>query len=95
MNPNPNQLPPGTKVRVTQQVQHKRWTQTVEGEVVAFGQQKSGSWYAHGKDDKLWLDRLELRKADGELVVINLDRYSRIERLDPAAGSAAARPAAS
>ncbi|MBX3315584.1 MAG: hypothetical protein KF902_01830 [Phycisphaeraceae bacterium] len=44
-----------------------------------FGQATTGSWFAHSKDKKLWLDRLELKKDDGEIVVVNLDRYSRVE----------------
>lgn len=78
---------PGQRVRVTQQVprQSGPMTTTVEGTVLRFGQQKTGSWFAHSKDDKLWLDRLELQKDDGELVVVNLDRYSRVEVIAPAA----------
>jgi len=52
---------------------------TVEGTVVAVGQGKTGSWFAHGKDNKVWLDRGELRKDDGERVVMNLDRFSRVD----------------
>lgn len=72
---------PGMRVKVTQQVPHRdeAWTSTVEGEVVSYQQAKTGSWYAHSKDDKLWLERLELRKDDGEIVILNLDQYSRIE----------------
>jgi len=71
----------GSRVRVTQQIPFGRATSTttVEGRIVRFGQQKTGSWYAHSKDDRLWLDRLELRKDDGELVVCNLDEFSRVE----------------
>lgn len=78
---------PGQRVRVTQQVPRQTGaiTTTVEGTVLAFGQAKTGSWFAHSKDKKLWLDRLELRRDDGELVVINLDQYSRVEVL-PSAG---------
>lgn len=74
---------PGSRVRVTQQVPRLTGTLTTrtEGTIVRFGQQKTGSWYAHSQDDKLWLDRLELRKDDGELVVLNLDQYSRVEVL--------------
>lgn len=74
---------PGQRVRVTQQVPRQRGVMTtqVEGTIVRFGQQKTGSWFAHSKDHKLWLDRLELRKADGELVALNLDQYSRVEPL--------------
>lgn len=79
-------LSPGTRVRVTQQVPQVAgvWTTTVEGSVVRFRQSKTGSWFAHGANDKLWLDRLEVRLDDGELVTLNLDRYSVIEPL-PAA----------
>ncbi len=76
-------LSPGTRVRVTQQVPQVAdvWTTTVEGSVVRFRQAKTGSWFAHGANDKLWLDRLEVRLDDGELVTLNLDRYSVIEPL--------------
>ena len=55
---------PGQRVRVTQQVPRLErdgggpMVSTVEGTVVAFGQQKTGSWYAHSRDHKLWMDRL-------------------------------------
>jgi hypothetical protein len=72
---------PGTRVRVTQQIPAVRRTAstTVEGTVVRYRQSKTGSWFAHGLHDKLWLDRLELRKDDGEVVVLNLDQYSVVE----------------
>lgn len=74
---------PGTRVRVTQQVPQVEtvWTTTVEGEVVRFRQAQTGSWFAHAHGDRLWLDRLELKKDDGELVTLNLDHYSVIEPL--------------
>lgn len=77
---------PGQRVRVTQQVPRLSGSlvSTVEGTLIRSGQQKTGSWFAHSKGDKLWLDRLELRKDDGELVTLNLDQYSRVEVLaDP------------
>ena len=72
---------PGQRVRVTQTIprQSGPLRSTVEGTVVRFGQQKTGSWFAHSKDHKLWLDRLELKKDDGEIVVVNLDQYSLVE----------------
>ena len=75
---------PGTRVRVTQQIPMgvRAESTTVEGAVVRFSQEKTGSWFAHSKDDKLWLDRLELVRDDGEHVVCNLDQYSRVEVLD-------------
>lgn len=76
-------LIPGTKVRITQQIaaRHYAWPTVVEGVVVSFKQKPTGSWYAHSRDDKLWLDRVELRKTDGELSILNLDDYSNIEIL--------------
>jgi hypothetical protein len=73
---------PGTRVRVTQQIPAVRRTAstTVEGTVVRYRQSKTGSWFAHGLHDKLWLDRLEVRKDDGEVVVLNLDQYSVVEQ---------------
>ena len=82
-----DQFQPGQRVRVIQQVQHKKWTAAVEGVVERYEQSKTGSWYAHSKDDKLWLDRLVIRKADGEVVECNLDQYTRIEALDESAPS--------
>lgn len=73
----------GDRVRVTQQVPRLSGTMvsSVEGVVVRAEQQKTGSWFAHSEDKKLWVDRLELRKDDGEIVHCNLDRYSRVEVL--------------
>lgn len=78
---------PGQRVRVTQQVPHlgngdpTLTTRPIEGQIVAYKQAKTGSWFAHSKDHKLWLDRLEIRKPDGELVVVNLDQYTSVEFL--------------
>ncbi|HEX8324192.1 MAG TPA: hypothetical protein VF595_09790 [Tepidisphaeraceae bacterium] len=79
------QLLPGTRVRITQQIAARNYSMasTIEGIVVAYGQETTGSWYAHSRDDKLWLDRVELRKADGELTMLNLDDYSVVEILSP------------
>ena len=71
----------GSRVRITQQIPFgvKPLQTTIEGVIVRAGQQKTGSWYAHALDNKVWLDRLEIRKDDGERVVVNLDQYSRVE----------------
>ena len=71
------------RVKVTQQIaaRHYALTSEVRGTVVEYQQKRTGSWYAHSKDDKLWLDRLALRKDDGELTTLNLDSSSRIETL--------------
>jgi hypothetical protein len=75
------QLQPGAQVAVTQQIamRDRTWTNTVRGTVVSYQQRMTGSWFAHAKDDKLWLDRLTLRKEDGELITLNLDEFSRVE----------------
>ncbi len=77
----PAPLRAGTRVRITQQVPRRQGhlKTTIEGSVVRYEQSKTGSWYAHGKDDKLWLDRLVLRRDDGEIVYLNLDQYSLVE----------------
>lgn len=86
MNYAMNHYEVGQRVRVTQSIPfgQRTETSTVEGEILRFGQQKTGSWFAHAKDDKLWLDRIELKKDDGERIFINLDQYSRVEPLTPA-----------
>ena len=80
------QLLPGTRVRITQQIAARNYSlaSVIEGTVVSYGQRTTGSWYAHSRDDKLWLDRVELRKIDGEVSVLNLDDYSQVEILGPA-----------
>lgn len=74
----------GTRVRITQQtpLRDTTWVQPVEGEVVRCRQATTGSWFAHARDDRLWLDRIELRLDDGELAVLNLDQYSVVEVID-------------
>ncbi len=75
------ELTPDMQVKVTQiiSLRDRQWTIEVAGSVVEYAQKPTGSWFAHSKADKLWLDRLTLRKPDGELVVLNLDGFSRVE----------------
>ena len=74
-------LIPGAKVKVIQQIAARdyTWTTEIAGTVMSFDQQTTGSWYAHSKDDKLWLDRLTLKKADGEIITLNLGDYSVVQ----------------
>ena len=76
-------LAPGTRVRVTQQIaqRDRTWSNAVEGVITRYQQAKTGSWFAHAKDAQLWLDRLELRRDDGELVILNLDQFTAIETI--------------
>jgi hypothetical protein len=88
-------LRPGVRVKVTQQIAARHYTLTSEvaGTVVDYEQKQTGSWYAHSKNDKLWLDRLLVRKADGELTTLNLDEFSHVEILpdEPAAATGPAK----
>ena len=79
------QLRPGAMVKVTQQIAARDYSMIsdVVGTVMSFEQKQTGSWYAHSKNDKLWLDRLLLKKEDGELMTLNLDDYSHVQVLTP------------
>jgi hypothetical protein len=86
------QLVPGAKVRVVQQIAARNysWSSETAGTIVEFQQKQTGSWYAHSKDDKLWLDRLTLKMPDGELTTLNLDEFS-VVKLDSGRGPEAAK----
>ena len=88
------QLAPGAKVKVTQQIAARDYTLTTvtTGTIVSYLQKTTGSWFAHSKNDKLWLDRLKIRKIDGEIITLNLDEYSLVE-VEPAAPAVAEPPA--
>jgi hypothetical protein len=75
------QLVPGAQVKVTQQIAARdyTWTQEIRGTIESFAHKQTGSWFAHSKNDKLWLDRLVLKKVDGEITTLNLDDYTHIE----------------
>lgn len=60
------------------------WKTEVEGTILAVEPQATGSWYAHGKNDKYWLLRLQLQKDDGELTRVLLDHNTTITVLDDA-----------
>ncbi len=80
-----DQFQPGQRITVVQQIPQRQrvWTNRTEGTVERYEQKKTGSWFAHSKDDRLWLDRLVIKKDDGEIVVFNLDRFTRIETPKP------------
>ncbi len=79
-----NQLKAGMLVEITQQIAkaQETWTTKVKGTVIKVEQEKTGSWYAHSKDDKLWLDRLTLRLDDGEITELILDGNTHVEIID-------------
>ena len=76
-------LPAGKKIRVSQMIvgRNQRWITRAEGEVVSCEAEPTGSWYAHGKNDRLWLVRVRLRKADGEVTALVLDHNTQVEVL--------------
>ena len=76
-----SRLRPGSRVKVTQQIAARdyAWISEVIGTVVSYEQKQTGSWFAHSRGDKLWLDRLTLKKPDGELTTLILDEFSNIE----------------
>ena len=76
-----HQLVPGVKVKVIQQIAARdySWSSEVSGTIVEFEQKETGSWFAHSKNDKLWLDRLTLVKPDGEITTLNLDEFSDVK----------------
>ena len=79
----PPQVQVNDRVEVTQIVERREgdWQTTVCGTVVMLEEQPTGAWFAGGADGKLWLGRLELRKEDGELTTLILDRGTRIKIL--------------
>ncbi len=75
---------PGQRILLCQQIPisvNKVWEHRITGEVVETKQSKTGAWFAHAKDKKLWLDRIVIRQDNGELSECILDQYSHIEIL--------------
>ena len=85
---------PGSVVRITQQIPRRTdtVTTTVTGTVVRQERQPSGSWFARNKDNKVWLDRLVIRKEDGEITILNLDEYTVVEVIQGPAGVSGESP---
>ncbi len=73
-------LQPGTRVQVVQTIQRRdgQWDTQVEGVVVRHEDRPTGSWFAHAYKGKLWLNRLTIRKDDGEQVALCLDEHSKV-----------------
>lgn len=79
-----NLFPPGTLVQVRQITERRVEPLVAEtrGVVEAWQKQPTGSWYAHSKNNKLWLSRLWLRKVDGELTALVLDDTTQVTRVE-------------
>jgi len=73
-------LAPGDRVRILQRIRRRdgEWTAAVTGVVEQVLDAPTGSWYAHGKNDKYWLRRVRLRKDNGEVSVVALDGDSEV-----------------
>ncbi len=79
----PDEIKIGQRIRVRQEIARREgaWETVVEGEVLSIQPEKTGSWYAHSKDDQFWLLRIRLRKPDGEITTLNVDQYTNVEAL--------------
>ena len=79
-------FPRGSSVSVRQVIAHRSAPVEVEvtGLVEAWERLPTGSWHAHGKNDRLWLTRIRLRKDNGEVTTIVSDRCTRLEVLGDA-----------
>jgi len=74
----------GQRILLIQQIPvsvNRVWIHRIIGKVVEAKQSKTGAWFAHSKDHRLWLDRIVIRMDNGELSECILDQYSHIEIL--------------
>ena len=80
------ELPKGTRVRVVQRIHQTdpSWQVATTGVIEAWEEEQTGAWYAHGRNGKLWLQRLRLRKSDGEVSVLTIDDQTRIHPIEVA-----------
>ena len=81
-----HRLRPGARIRVIQQIaaRHYSWGTAHIGTILKYEQKQTGSWFAHSRGEKLWLDRLTIRKDDGEIFSFILDEYTHIDVIDDA-----------
>jgi hypothetical protein len=90
-----NAIDAGARVRVAKRLLSLERpdisTINVEGVVVSCRPDKTGSWYAHGKDDRYWLMRLSIKKDDGELTDIVLDENCQVEIVEESEQDASPR----
>ncbi len=93
----PSKYPPGTRVRVTQQVRvgHRRWLTQVEGIVEHEGRRPVGGIEMGGKASYVQQPTLRLRRDDGEITEVAVDSATQVVVVtDPtAAVQAVASPA--
>ena len=77
-------LASGTRVRVTRPtpMDDKAPGAEIVGVVIDHRLETTGSWFVHGKDGRLSLDRLRIRKDDGEITALVLDEHSVVTVLE-------------
>jgi hypothetical protein len=93
---NESRFPPGTQVCVRQRIEHRDRPieAEVSGVVESWEDLPTGSWYAHGKRagaervyGRLWLNRLTLRKPDGEITTLVINSASEVVKIEPASAN--------
>lgn len=74
-------LKPGLRVTVRHKIDRREgdWWTEVTGTIASVELQKTGSWYAHSKDNRLWLQRIRLVRDDGEETVLVCDQWTTVE----------------
>jgi hypothetical protein len=79
-------IAPGDRIRVVERIvaHDQTWLTEVEGEVLSCRPESTGAWFALGKNDKLWLLRVRLRKDDGEITALNIDQNTDVQVLQTA-----------
>ena len=80
----PTDVRPGMRIKVTQIIERRdgRWETEVIGTILSAEPKPTGAWFAHGKDDKFWLLRIELQRDDGERTLLTLDQNTQIAVLE-------------
>ncbi len=75
--------PPGTRVRVTQQVRvgHRRWQTQVEGVVVGEGWRPVGGIEMGGKTPYCHQKTLQLERDSGELTLVTVDAETEVKTI--------------
>lgn len=77
----------GARLRVTQEVRvgHRRWTTQVEGVVESDGHRPVGGMEMGGKASYCLQPTIRLRRDDGEVTVVSIDDWSRVDELNAGA----------
>ena len=75
-----SRLRPGQQIRIEQTINRREgaWTKVTTGELVEVLTAPTGSWFAHGSQDRYWLLRLRIRKPCGEISLLSLSPDSKL-----------------